>query len=52
MAAIKTHGAAKENTQGRHYMAKSAPLQVQVLVPTTAPLSKIASNDSQLLKLG
>lgn len=47
-----THRATKENTQGRHYMPKSALRQAQVTDPTTAPLSKIASSNFQLLKLG
>jgi hypothetical protein len=51
MGAITTEKSEKENTQGRHYMPKSALLEAQVPDPTTAPLPKIASNDSQLRKL-
>jgi hypothetical protein len=52
MTAIKTDPSAKENTQGRHYTPESAPPQVQVPDPITPPTSKIASGDSELLKLG
>jgi hypothetical protein len=52
MGAITTEKSEKENTQGRHYTPKSAATLSQVFDPITAPPPKIASNDSQLLKLG
>jgi hypothetical protein len=52
MGAITTEKSAKENTQGRHYTPKSAFKAAQVSDPITAASVKIASSDSQLLKLG
>jgi hypothetical protein len=52
MRAIRTEKTAKENTQGRHYTAKSASNAAQVADPITAGPAKMASGDAQLRKLG
>jgi hypothetical protein len=52
MPPIKTDTLAKENTQSRHYTPKSALHATQAFDPTTVPPTKIASNNSQLRKLG
>jgi hypothetical protein len=50
MRAITPEKSAKENTQGRHYMAKSASNATQVPDPITAGQAKMASSDAQLRK--
>jgi hypothetical protein len=52
MRAITPEKSAKENTQGRHYTPESASRRRQVTDLITARLSKIASTDLQLRKLG